>query len=43
MFADDLNAVLQRSKDAGLKSMIITGGSLKESREAIKLAKEYGM
>lgn len=34
--------MLQRSRAAGVKFMIITGGSLKESRQALKLAKEYG-
>lgn len=32
--------MLERSKSAGLKSFIITGGSLSESGQAIKLAKE---
>jgi TatD DNase family protein len=40
---DDFDAMLQRSRAAGVKSMIITGGSLKESRQALKLAKEYGL
>ncbi|KAH7885939.1 hypothetical protein F5I97DRAFT_1809425, partial [Phlebopus sp. FC_14] len=39
---DDLGAVLERSRLAGVKSMIITGGSLQESRHAIDLAREYG-
>ncbi|KAJ7654988.1 Mg-dependent DNase, partial [Mycena polygramma] len=39
---DDLNAVLERARKAGLKSMIITGTSLKESREAMSLARELG-
>ncbi|KAJ6509375.1 hypothetical protein C8R47DRAFT_1174045 [Mycena vitilis] len=40
--ADDLNAMLERARKAGLKSMIITGTSLKESREAMSLARELG-
>ncbi|KAL0068130.1 hypothetical protein AAF712_004790 [Marasmius tenuissimus] len=34
--------MLERSKTAGVKSMIITGGSLRESKQALKLAKEHG-
>ena len=37
---DDLEAMLERSRAAGVKSMIITGGSLHESREALHLAKQ---
>lgn len=39
---DDLEAMLERSRAAGVKSMIITGGSLHESREALELAKQLG-
>lgn len=39
---DDFDFMLERAKLAGVKSMIITGGSLKESRDALKLAKEKG-
>ena len=39
---DDFEAMLERSKAAGVKSMIITGGSLKESKQASELAKKYG-
>ncbi|KAL0578992.1 hypothetical protein V5O48_002987 [Marasmius crinis-equi] len=39
---DDFAAVLERAKAAGVKNMIITGGSLHESEEALKLAKEHG-
>ncbi|KAK1234188.1 hypothetical protein PQX77_002614 [Marasmius sp. AFHP31] len=35
--------MLERSKGAGVKSMIITGGSLHESKQALKLAKEHGL
>ena len=34
--------MLERSRAAGVKSMIITGGSLHESREALQLAKQLG-
>ena len=40
--SDDLEMVLERSRLAGVKSMIITGGSLFESKEALQLAKTYG-
>ncbi|KAH8099368.1 Mg-dependent DNase [Cristinia sonorae] len=39
---DDLEAMLERCKAAGVKSMIITGSSLHESREALKLAQDLG-
>lgn len=39
---DDLEMVLERSRLAGVKSMIITGGSLFESKEALQLAETYG-
>ncbi|CAK5264595.1 unnamed protein product [Mycena citricolor] len=39
---DDLEHMLERARKAGVKSMIITGTSLRESREALKLAKELG-
>jgi TatD DNase family protein len=39
---DDFEAMLERSRAAGVKSMIITGGSLKESKEALTLAKQHG-
>lgn len=38
---DDLEAVLERSRAAGVRSMILTGGSLHESREALELAKQH--
>ena len=34
--------VLERSRLAGVKSMILTGGSLHESKEALQLAETYG-
>ncbi|KAJ3803420.1 Mg-dependent DNase [Lentinula aff. detonsa] len=39
---DDFNLVLERARVAGVKSMIITGGSLRESQAALKVAKEHG-
>ncbi|EJD45783.1 Mg-dependent DNase [Auricularia subglabra TFB-10046 SS5] len=41
--ADDLQSMLERARKAQVKSMIITGTSLSESREAIHLAKELGL
>jgi Tat protein secretion system quality control protein TatD with DNase activity len=41
--SDDLDMVLERSRLAGVKSMIITGGSLHESKEALQLAETYGL
>ncbi|KAI9592366.1 hypothetical protein BDF19DRAFT_451576 [Syncephalis fuscata] len=38
--ADDFKLVLQRAKDAGVNQMLITGGSLNESIEALELARE---
>lgn len=35
--------MLERSRIAGVKSMIITGGSLHESREALELARQHGL
>lgn len=40
-FTDDLSHMLTRSKRAGVVSMIITGGSLRESKLALDLAKEH--
>jgi TatD DNase family protein len=39
---DDFEVMLERSRAAGVKSMVITGGSLKESKQALELAKKYG-
>ncbi|KAK7485317.1 hypothetical protein BaRGS_00023416 [Batillaria attramentaria] len=36
---DDLKDVIQRAVDVGMQRMIITGGSLKDSKEALDLAK----
>ncbi|EIW86875.1 Mg-dependent DNase [Coniophora puteana RWD-64-598 SS2] len=40
---DDFLAILERSRAAGVKSMIVTGGSLSESTEALKLAEKHGL
>ncbi|KAG8819828.1 hypothetical protein FRC17_010323 [Serendipita sp. 399] len=42
IFIDDFQAVLSRAKAAGVENQIITGGSLSESRTAIRVAKENG-
>lgn len=39
--ADDLDQVLKRAQDLGIVRMMITGGSLSESLEAIALAKQF--
>jgi Tat protein secretion system quality control protein TatD with DNase activity len=41
--SDDFTAVLERAKAAGVTNQIITGGSLKESKESLKLAKQNGI
>ncbi|KAJ7783608.1 hypothetical protein DFH07DRAFT_996028 [Mycena maculata] len=38
---DDLSAMLERAHSAGVESMIITGTSLSESRQAVNLARYY--
>ncbi|KAI0048328.1 Mg-dependent DNase [Auriscalpium vulgare] len=40
---DDFAAMLKRAEVAGVMSMIITGGSLSESKEALHIAKEHGL
>ncbi|KAH9996460.1 hypothetical protein BJV77DRAFT_1059309 [Russula vinacea] len=40
---DDFAHMLVRSKRAGVASMIITGGSLSESKQALNLAKEHNL
>ena len=39
---DDMEAMLERCRAAGVKSMILTGGSLHESKEALELASQLG-
>lgn len=43
--ADDFSAVMQRARDAGVVSQIVTGGSLKESKQALALCTsgKYGI
>lgn len=41
VFLDDFDSMLQRSKNARVLSMIITGGSLKESKHALDEAKQH--
>lgn len=41
MIKDDLEVMLERCKAAGVQSMILTGGSLHESKEALELAKQH--
>jgi TatD DNase family protein len=38
----DLEAIVQRAKDAGVERILITGTSLSESRGALNLAKRFG-
>jgi len=38
-----LELMLERARKAGVKSMIITGGSLHESKQALDLAKRHGL
>ncbi|KAK7468712.1 hypothetical protein VKT23_003215 [Stygiomarasmius scandens] len=40
---DDFKAMLERSRKAGVCNMIVTGGSLRESADALKLAQEHGL
>ena len=37
----DLTAVIARAQQAGVEKMIVTGGSLEESRQAVKLADQH--
>ncbi|KAF8213223.1 Mg-dependent DNase [Mycena galopus ATCC 62051] len=39
---DDMNSILERARNAGVKSIIVTGTSLQESREALHLSQELG-
>lgn len=40
---DDLDAVLERAWNIGMQKIIITGGSLEESKEALQLANSHGL
>ena len=37
----DLEAVLARAKEAGVEKMMVTGGSLEESKKAVQMAREH--
>jgi hypothetical protein len=39
---DDFDLVMERARKAGVERMMITGGSLSESKEALKLAETDG-
>jgi TatD DNase family protein len=39
----DLEVVLERAWNIGMQKIIITGGSLEESREALQLADTHGL
>lgn len=38
-FARDLESILQRAHDVGVKKIIVTGTSINSSREALRLAR----
>ena len=38
---DDLEHVIKRARDVGVRKMLVTGSDLEESKNAIKLAKEF--
>ncbi len=40
-FADDLDAVLQRARDAGVAQLVVTGASEQGSRDAVALAERH--
>ncbi|XP_076372622.1 3'-5' ssDNA/RNA exonuclease TatD-like isoform X2 [Tachypleus tridentatus] len=40
-FARDLDAVVQRSRDAGVKKIIVTGTSVQSSKEALRLTRLF--
>ncbi|XP_046402077.1 3'-5' ssDNA/RNA exonuclease TatD [Ischnura elegans] len=40
-FSRDLDSVIQRAKDAGVKKIMVTGASLKASKEALRLTRIY--
>src|SRR3989344_5452420 len=41
LFKDDLNAVLERAKKAGLKAILVSGVNPPANREVLELAKKY--
>ncbi|KAJ7225683.1 hypothetical protein GGX14DRAFT_640317 [Mycena pura] len=40
---DDMDAMLERARNSGVKSMLITGTSLRESQQALQLAQRLGV
>lgn len=38
----DIKAVIERAKAKGVEKILITGTSLKESKDALEMAKEFG-
>ncbi|KAJ2102901.1 hypothetical protein GGI16_003106 [Coemansia sp. S142-1] len=38
---DDLEKILERARDAGIVAMMVTGGSLEESRHAIEMCQQH--
>lgn len=40
-YGKDLDSVIQRAKDAGVKKIMVTGASLRTSREALRLTRIY--
>lgn len=40
-YSRDLDSVIQRAKDSGVQKMIVTGSSLKSSKEALRLTRIY--
>lgn len=39
--APDIDAVLQRAKDVGVRGLLLTGGTLKDSRKVIEMCQAY--
>jgi TatD DNase family protein len=39
---DDLADVVARAREVGVEKMMVTGSDLKESKHAIKVAREHG-
>jgi TatD DNase family protein len=40
---DDLPGVIKRARAVGVEKMMVTGSDLKESKEAVDIAKEFRM
>jgi Tat protein secretion system quality control protein TatD with DNase activity len=41
--SSDLDQVVTRAREAGVERILITGTSIKETRDALELAKKYSM